>query len=87
MNVKGAGKIESLGAFAFKSKAAMELAGIGGTKVGTGASVTDILGSIVNLGGGGLPVAKVGSQSIGVGNLGAPVISVIVDGSTITTTA
>lgn len=61
--------------------------GKGGTDVGSAAGPTNVLGSQVNLGGGGLPVAKVGSQVIGVGNLGAPVVSNIVDGSATVTTA
>lgn len=75
------------GAAKIMAKAAAEFKGTAGTKIGSGASVTDILGSMVNLGGGGLPVAKVGSQCIGVGNLGAPVVSNIVDGSTTVFTA
>jgi len=87
MKVKGAGKLEALGALDLLSKAALKVAGTGGTTVGSGASVTDILGSLVNLGGGGAPVAKVGSQCIGTGNVGAPVVSMIVDGSATVTTA
>lgn len=63
------------------------LKGKGGTMIGSPAAPTEVQGSMVNLSGGGLPVAKVGSQCIGVGNMGAPVVSNIVDGSTKTTTA
>ena len=60
--------------------------GIGGTNLGVGSSSTVVLGMTVALGmEGGLPVAVVGSQCIGVGNMGAPVISNIVDGSSIVT--
>lgn len=75
LSMKGAkADVQATGEASFK--------GDGGTKVGSGGSATDVNGSAVNLAGGGVPVAKVGSQSIGVGNLGAPVISNIIDGST-----
>mgnify|MGYP001559438219 CR=1 FL=1 len=57
------------------------------TEIGSSSSPTEIQGQIVNLAGGGAPVAKVGSQAIGVGNLGAPVVSTIIDGSVKVTTA
>lgn len=51
-------------------------------KVGSPSSLTSVLGIIVQLGGiGGLPVARLGDQVIGVGNLGAPVMSNILLGS------
>lgn len=79
--------IDANGTATVKAKGNAKFQGTGGTDVGSGASVTNVNGSQVNLGGGGLPVAKIGSQSIGVGNLGAPVISTIVDGSGKTFTA
>lgn len=79
--------LEATGKATVKSKDKASIQGQGGTDVGSGASVTNILGQLVNLGGGGLPVAKVGSQVIGIGNLGAPVVSTIVDGSPTVTTA
>ena len=74
--------VDSKGNATIKSLGAAEVKGTAGTTVGSLASVTNVLGSVVNLGGGGLPVALVGSQCIGVGNLGVPVISNIVQGST-----
>lgn len=58
-----------------------EFSGKGGTDIGTGSSITNVDGSIVNLGGGGKPVALIGSQAIGTGNMGSPVMSQIIDGS------
>ena len=87
LDIQGAFKVKSKKDIALEATASAELKGTGGTKIGSGASPTDVLGSMVNLGGGGLPVAKVGSQSIGIGNLGAPVVSNIVDGSTTVFTA
>lgn len=65
----------------FDAGAKATFKGKAGTMIGTAASMTDVLGSLVNLAGGGLPVAKVGSQCVGPGNLGIPVVSIIVDGS------
>lgn len=74
MTIKGA-KIDA------SATGEASLKGTGGTKVGSGGSVTEVQGTQVNLAGGGKPIATVGSQSIGIGNLGAPVISNIVSGS------
>lgn len=74
------------GAFTLEAKTAI-LKGKSKTEIGSGSSPTEVQGSIVNLAGGGAPVAKVGSQAIGTGNQGAPVISTIIDGSTKVTTA
>lgn len=64
-----------------KATGEAEFSGTGGTKVGSGGSITEVQGTQVNLAGGGKPVATVGSQSIGVGNFGAPVVSNIISGS------
>lgn len=59
-----------------------EFFGTAKTTVGSSASQTIVNGQLVNLGGvGGTPVAVVGSQSVGTGNAGAPVVSTIMDGS------
>lgn len=55
--------------------------GTAGTDIGVEASITNVLGTLVNLGGGGSPVARTGDISIGIGNLGAPVVSTILTGS------
>ena len=55
--------------------------GKGGTTVGDSGGITKVEGATVLLAGGGLPVALLSSQTIGPGNLGAPVMGVVVDGS------
>lgn len=85
--IQGALTVKSKKDLMLDSGGQATIKGKSGTNVGSGASATNVLGSQVNLGGGGLPVAKVGSQCIGVGNLGAPVVSNIVDGSATVTTA
>jgi hypothetical protein len=50
------------------------------TTVG-GNGITNVDGTLVLLGGGGAPVARVGDQVMGIGNLGIPVISTIILGS------
>jgi hypothetical protein len=87
LTVTGKTTIASTGEVSITSPANATFSGDGGTKVGSAGSVTDVNGSLVNLAGGGVPVAKVGSTCIGVGNLGIPVISNIVDGSVKVTTA
>lgn len=59
---------------------AATFAGSVSTTVG-GSGITKVDGSLVLLGGGGLPVARLGDQVLGVGNLGAPVVSTIILGS------
>lgn len=70
-----------------KSDGMAKFEGTGGTDVGSSASATNINGTVVNLAGGGAPVAKLGSKCIGTGNLGAPVVSTIIEGSAKVTTA
>ncbi|NBO09810.1 MAG: hypothetical protein EBV30_10845, partial [Actinobacteria bacterium] len=77
----GSVTISGKGGAKVSSNGSAELSGKGGTDVGSGSSMTNIKGTMVNLAGGGMPVALVGGQVIGVGNLGAPVVSNIVQGS------
>lgn len=86
-DIQGGLTVKSKKDLMFDANGKATIKGKGGTDVGSGASATNVMGSQVNLGGGGLPVAKVGSQCIGVGNAGAPVVSNIVDGSATVTTA
>lgn len=58
-----------------------KFSGSGGTTVGSSGSTTKVDGSSVELAGGGQPVARLGDQAVGTGNLGAPVISNITQGS------
>lgn len=69
------------GSFSLAADGEFQLGGKSMTQLGDPGSITNILGSLVQLGGGGTPVAKVGSTAIGQGNLGAPVISTIIVGS------
>lgn len=55
--------------------------GTGGTTVGDASSATSVDGSVVNLAGGGAPVARLGDTAVGVGVYGVPVTSTIVSGS------
>jgi hypothetical protein len=57
------------------------LNGKGGTDVGSGAAPTNVNGAVVNLGGGGLPVARLSDQAIGIGNDSGPVVSMFISGS------
>lgn len=52
------------------------------TIVGDSASATLVEGQTVSLAGGGKPIATLGSKAMGTGNLGAPVVSTIIQGST-----
>lgn len=83
MNIKASGNItmnaQSNMTIEALSKAILK--GTAGTDIGVEASITNVLGTIVNLGGGGSPVARTGDISIGIGNLGAPVVSSIITGS------
>lgn len=73
--------VKSTGAMTVESDAAATFKGTAGTTVGTSASETKVDGSAVKLAGGGKPVATLGNKAIGTGNLGAPVVSTIVQGS------
>lgn len=79
--IEGKYTVSSKGDISFSSDAKVSFIGKGGTEIGDSGSVTDIKGSIINLAGGGLGVALLSSECIGVGNLGGPVISNIVEGS------
>lgn len=51
------------------------------TDLGSSGGSTKVNGTTVQIANGALPAAKVTSTAIGVGNLGAPVVSQIIDGS------
>jgi len=74
-------KIDGKGGVEVTSDAQAKFAGKGGTTVGDSVSVTNVNGSTVMLAGGGGGVAVLGSQSIGTGNMGAPVVSSVIQGS------
>ncbi len=66
---------------AITSTAKVVVGGDGGTDLGKSSSETNVIGSVVKLNNGALPVAKVTSQGVGIGNLGGPVLITILDGS------
>lgn len=74
-------EVTATGDAKISSTAKAILEGTSGTDVGKASSVTNVKGILVNLAGGGLPIALLGGQTIGIGNLGGPVLSTIVDGS------
>lgn len=63
------------------SDATAKLIGKGGTTVGDASGLTKVDGSTLMLAGGGLPIAMLTSDVIGTGNLGAPVMSKVIVGS------
>ena len=69
------------GSYSMEAKTAT-LKGKSGTEIGSPSSPTKIDGATVAIAGGAFPAARMMSQSIGVGNDGAPVSSIIVDGAT-----
>lgn len=79
-------KVAANGSAEIKANATAKFEGTAGTDIGSAASITNVKGLMVNLAGGGMPVAKLGSKCIGIGNLGAPVVSTIIEGSTKVTT-
>lgn len=80
-------KIEATGKIDLESVGKATLKGTAGTDVGDSASITNVNGMLVNLGGGGVPIALVGSLVLGNDILGLPVIASVVIGSTKVTSA
>lgn len=75
-------KIDGKGGVDISSDAELKIFGKGKTTVGDAASQTIVMGQLVALGGeGGSPVALMGSQCLGLGNLGIPVVSTIITGA------
>ncbi len=75
VNIKAASALEATGDTAKVSGSSM-------TTVGSSSSPTKVDGQEVTLAGGGPGVARLGDRAFGIGNLGAPVSSVIIQGST-----
>jgi hypothetical protein len=76
VNIKSAGKLD------LTTDTELTIAGKTKTTVGDSAGQTLVNGIQVKLAGGGVGVARIGSSAMGTGNLGIPVVSTIVDGST-----
>lgn len=69
------------GSYSVEGKTA-SVKGKSGTDIGSGSSPTKIDGATVAIAGGAFPAAKIMSQSIGTGNDGAPVVSMVIEGAT-----
>ena len=83
----GNADISGKGGASMKSDGQTVVKGTGGTNVGDSGSPTMVDGQTVALAGGGSPIARIGDMVIGTGNLGAPVISQIIQGSPKVTSA
>jgi len=81
INATGNVDIKGDGGANLTSTANVEVKGDGGTDVGSSSSSTNVNGSTVNLGGGGMPVARLGDSVVGFGVFGVPVTGNIVSGS------
>lgn len=77
----GDAKIKATGDAKVEADGKVTVGGTGGTDLGNGASITKVEGQQVLLAGGGPPVARLGDMCVGTGNLGAPVVSNILQGS------
>lgn len=73
--------ISSTSSMSLESKSSLKIHGLSGSDIGSDSSITNVKGQLVNLAGGGLAIARVGDICVGIGNLGAPVISTIATGS------
>ena len=96
VNAQGKITLNTQAAMDLLAEAALKIAGKGGTTVGDSSSATTVEGSAMEVNapstifnsstvqaGGGTPVARLGDQCIGTGNLGAPVVSTIIQGSAV----
>jgi hypothetical protein len=81
VNADGAATINATGDVTVSGDGKGTFKGTGGTDVGDGGSPTKVDGVTVALAGGGSPVARLGDMVVGTGNLGAPVVSQILQGS------
>ena len=81
MTASGAYEINSTGASKVVSQAKAEFIGTAGTDVGSPSSITNVNGAMINLGGGGAPIARLGDMVISIGNLGYPSVGTITSGS------
>ena len=77
----GNANIEAGGDVSVEGGGSGSFKGSGGTDVGDGGSATNVDGSVVNLGGGGAPNARLGDSALGIGVFGVPVSSTIITGS------
>lgn len=78
VNSDGKVTFTSVGNVELKSDGTATFSGTGGTTVGDSSSITNVNGNLVLLAGGGAPVAVLGSQALGIGNEGRPVLSTVI---------
>lgn len=81
LNTSASFNIKATAEANIQSQTIAKLFGNSGTNIGSEASITQVNGQQIALAGGGLSVARVGDITIGIGNLGCPVISTISTGS------
>ena len=81
INADGDVDIKASGDAKVKADGSVTVGGTSMTTVGESASPTKVDGAQVMLAGGGPPVARLGDMVVGVGNLGIPVVSNILQGS------
>jgi len=74
-------KIDGTGGLEFTTDGEAKFKGTAKTEVGDSGSITMVNGQTVLIAGGGTSVAVLGATCIGVGNLGIPVMSTIIQGS------
>jgi len=82
VNVTGNATVTASGNATVEAGGNATFKGTGGTTVGASESPTNVDGQQVLLAGGGPGVARLGDRAFGIGNLGAPVSSTIIQGST-----
>lgn len=82
INVTGKSVINSTGETTINSEAKATFKGAAETDIGDAGSMTKIDGQQVVMAGGGPGAVRLGDRAIGIGNMGAPVTSVIISGST-----
>jgi len=74
-------KISGKGGVDVTSDGTAKVVGTGSTEVGSSSSTTKVNGSLVLLAGGSKPVATLGATVLSVGNLGAPSMGHVIEGS------
>lgn len=74
--------LESSTATEIHASTQVKVSGDSGSEFGSAGSVTEVKGQQVKLAGGGVGVARLGDRAFGIGNMGAPVSSTIIQGST-----
>lgn len=82
MTATGNATVKATGNATVEADGKVIVKGTAGTDVGSASSITKVDGTQVLLAGGGPPVARLGDMVVGTGNLGAPIVANILQGST-----